>query len=206
MNHLSIKATPLLLAIGVAHAADYPYHIIWEPVTTGTKPDGTTVPITVDSYDIEYSICNSGVPHVRTVDPTPTDVYIILPKDNYCWSVYANLGDITGSGSIPVEFHPDDDTDGDGVYDFRDNCISIENLNQVDSDADGYGNWCDADLNGDNYTNAFDTPLFRAQIGKPSIAPVYNPADFNTDGVVNSWDTVIFRGLLGYPPGPSGEK
>jgi len=96
------------------------------------------------------------------------------------------------------------DTDSDGAYDGQDNCINIANFEQVDSDNDGYGNICDGDLDNNGFTNAFDTPLFRAQIGQPSVPPTYNAADLNCNGFVNSFDTPIFRSLIGSPPGPSG--
>ena len=100
------------------------------------------------------------------------------------------------------------DRDGDGIADIADNCINVPNPSQCDSDADGYGNRCDGDFGnpvpGNGATNAQDYLLFRAQLGQPSIAPVYNKADLNCNGVVNSQDYTLFRGLLGSPPGPSG--
>jgi hypothetical protein len=97
---------------------------------------------------------------------------------------------------------PVPDTDGDGVPDSSDNCTLRSNANQCDSDADGYGNRCDGDLNNNLSTNAQDTTLFRQQLGQPSVAPTYNKADINCSGAVNAQDTTLFRGLLGSPPGP----
>ncbi|MEO7387046.1 MAG: hypothetical protein ABIX37_08940 [Gammaproteobacteria bacterium] len=102
---------------------------------------------------------------------------------------------------------PSVDTDGDGVLAGIDNCSALSNASQCDSDGDGYGNLCDADLGpgtGNGFTNSQDTTLFRAQLGQPSVAPGYNKADLNCSGAVNSQDTTLFRGLLGLPPGPSG--
>ncbi len=96
------------------------------------------------------------------------------------------------------------DTDGDGVIDGIDNCTTVANPEQCDSDGDEYGNRCDGDFSDNNATNAQDTTLFRQQLGAPSAAPKYNAADLNCNGAVNAQDTVIFRGLLGSPPGPSG--
>jgi hypothetical protein len=96
------------------------------------------------------------------------------------------------------------DGDSDGIRNGSDNCRLLSNASQCDSDGDGYGNRCDGDMNNNNSTNAFDTPLYRAQLGQPSVAPTYNKADLNCNGSVNAFDTPIFRSLLGSPPGPSG--
>jgi len=96
------------------------------------------------------------------------------------------------------------DADADGAHDGQDNCINIANSEQIDSDNDGFGNRCDGDMDNNGSTNAFDTPLFRQQIGQPSVAPTYNIADLNANGYVNAFDIPLFRSLLGSAPGPSG--
>jgi len=96
------------------------------------------------------------------------------------------------------------DADDDGIADSADNCQTIANPVQCDSDSDGYGNHCDGDLNNNGYTNSQDYVLFRQQLGQPSVAPTYNAADLNCNGVVNSQDYILFRDLLGQPLGPSG--
>lgn len=96
------------------------------------------------------------------------------------------------------------DADSDGLIDELDNCKLVPNPNQCDSDGDGYGNRCDGDLSNNMFTNAQDTAMFRAELGKPSLAPTYNQADLNCNGFVNAQDTALFRTLLGSPPGPSG--
>ncbi len=116
--------------------------------------------------------------------------------------------DITVTGASYMVFAPAVDTDSDGVIDALDNCRTLLNTNQADSDADGFGNRCDGDFGnpapGNGATNAQDTTLFRQQLGQPSAAPTYNKADINANGVVNAQDTTLFRGLLSAPPGPSG--
>jgi hypothetical protein len=94
------------------------------------------------------------------------------------------------------------DGDSDGIPNGSDNCKTLSNASQVDSDGDGYGNRCDGDLNNNGSTNAFDTPLYRAQLGQPSVAPTYNAADINANGSVNAFDTPLYRALLGSAPGP----
>jgi len=95
------------------------------------------------------------------------------------------------------------DTDSDGIPDVLDNCRLVANPTQCDSDGDGFGNHCDADLNNNTYTNAQDFVLLRQQLGKPSISPLFNEADINCNGVVNAQDRILFQKRLGSQPGPS---
>jgi len=116
--------------------------------------------------------------------------------------VYEMADGTPASDTATVTVNIGPDTDGDGIPDSADNCRLVPNASQCDSDGDGFGNRCDGDLNNNGSTNAFDTPLFRAQLGQPSVAPTYNVADLNCNGSVNAFDTPIFRSLLGSPPGP----
>jgi FtsP/CotA-like multicopper oxidase with cupredoxin domain len=90
-------------------------------------------------------------------------------------------------------------SDADNTLDYRDNCLLVTNPDQRDSNGDGFGNICDADLNGDLTVNMSDFGLFRRAYGTA------NPeADFNGDGYVNMVDFGIFRSMYGSTPGPSG--
>jgi len=91
------------------------------------------------------------------------------------------------------------DSDGDGWYDACDNCITASNKLQVDTDADGYGNICDADLNNDGLVGFSDFSLFRVSFGTTDP-----DADFDGNGLVGFSDFSIFRVMFGGPPGPSG--
>lgn len=100
------------------------------------------------------------------------------------------------------------DTDGDGVPDTDDNCILEPNgplmpdaggNSQYDSNGDGYGNICDADLNNDLVINGLDVGPFVDQFG--TSGP---DADLNGDGVVNGLDVGFFIVMFGQAPGPSG--
>ncbi len=63
------------------------------------------------------------------------------------------------------------DSDGDGVPDSKDNCKTVKNANQKDTDGDGKGDACDPDMDGDGVPNAKDNcPL------------VKNPDQKDTDG------------------------
>ena len=63
------------------------------------------------------------------------------------------------------------DTDGDGIPDDGDNCVSVANPTQTDTDGDHIGDTCDTDLDGDGVTNTTD-----------NCTSVPNPTQTDTDG------------------------
>lgn len=91
------------------------------------------------------------------------------------------------------------DSDGDGIPFYDDNCMLRPNADQRDSNGDGFGNACDADLNGDCIVNALDLGIFKAVFFSSDA-----DADLNGDGVVNAQDLGIFKLLFFSVPGPSG--
>ena len=91
------------------------------------------------------------------------------------------------------------DTDGDGVVDNVDNCILVHNPAQRDTDGDGYGNYCDPDLNNDLTVNAADLALF-----KPLFFTTDPDADFDGNGRVQAGDLAILKSFFFKAPGPSG--
>lgn len=92
------------------------------------------------------------------------------------------------------------DTDFDGVFDQNDNCTLVPNPTQCDTNGDGFGNHCDADLNNDGIVDKTDRSLLTAALG--ATGP--NDADLNCDGLVNTGDLSRLRDAMGQPPGPSG--
>jgi uncharacterized protein (DUF1800 family) len=91
------------------------------------------------------------------------------------------------------------DSDGDGIDNTQDNCTEIANPNQRDSNGDGFGNLCDADLDNNNSVSFADLDLFRSAFGTNDA-----DADFDGTGSVSFADLDIFRALFGKPPGPAG--
>jgi hypothetical protein len=110
-----------------------------------------------------------------------------------------NQSDLTSVASVEVAVQADDDADG--IPDASDNCTQVANADQRDTDGDGYGNMCDADLNNDGIVNTSDVVGLKAAFG--STGPGLD-ADLNGDEVVDMLDLNIFKTLFGKPPGPSG--
>lgn len=90
------------------------------------------------------------------------------------------------------------DEDKDGVDDKIDNCVIVANPNQRDTDADGIGNLCDADLDNSGFVNSIDFSMFKQRL--LSRDP---DADLDGNGFVNSIDFSMFKKLLLKRPGPS---
>ncbi len=90
------------------------------------------------------------------------------------------------------------DTDDDGVSDASDNCTIVVNPMQRDTDADGHGNFCDADFNNDCIVNALDLGQFKLVFFTSDA-----DADLNGDGIVNAQDLGLLKTLFFEAPGPS---
>lgn len=94
------------------------------------------------------------------------------------------------------------DTDTDGFADNVDNCKRTSNPSQLDSDADGFGNACDADFNNDGFVNSLDLGIFQRAFGTQVGQPNFNAsADMNGDGRINSLDLGLFKARFGKPVG-----
>jgi hypothetical protein len=122
--------------------------------------------------------------------------------------VTLQLGATTGgaAGSVAHMWYDNisitvDDADGDGIADAVDNCKALANANQRDTNADGYGNLCDPDLNNDGVVNINDFNRLKSRLG---ITPVVDvDADLDGNGAVNINDLNRLKSFLGKPPGPS---
>jgi hypothetical protein len=100
------------------------------------------------------------------------------------------------------------DADADGIRDEQDNCRLVANPRQRDSNGDGIGNFCDADLDNDGMLETADGDddwaLFQSSYGSPTPDP---DADFDGDGSVAAIDSYLFstqEEAAWEPPGPSG--
>ncbi|MEZ5541596.1 MAG: Ig-like domain-containing protein [Pseudomonadota bacterium] len=106
--------------------------------------------------------------------------------------------------SCPLAQAVPGDADNDGVPDAQDNCINTPNgaatpsINQLDSNGDGYGNACDADLDQSGFVDAVDLALFRSKYRTTDP-----DADLNGSGLVDAVDLALFRSLYRKDVGPS---
>jgi hypothetical protein len=90
------------------------------------------------------------------------------------------------------------DADGDLVADANDNCTLVPNADQRDTNGDGIGNMCDADLTGDCTVNFADLGQLKSVFFSTNA-----DADFDGNGSVNFADVGIMKSAFFAAPGPS---
>jgi hypothetical protein len=117
------------------------------------------------------------------------------------------VGDPLMVSAHPVPREPAD-RDGDGVPNAEDNCADQPNADQLDSNGDGFGNLCDADVDNDGVVTTSwgaappgDIERIRASAGAGRFVPDH---DLNGDGRVDARDVSIAILSAFLPPGPSG--
>ena len=99
-----------------------------------------------------------------------------------------------------VYWSEEPDADFDGVLNQDDNCVFAANADQRDTDADGFGNACDADFNNNDVVDPGDFTLLKNRFGQTG----YPDQDLNGNGVVDPGDFTVLKAGFGKPPGPSG--
>ena len=131
------------------------------------------------SYAIDWDVIDGGGGTALSASYTMTDSV----------AQAGALGEsVSASYRLEAGFLAPPDFDGDGVRNFMDNCVNDANADQRDTDADGFGNACDTDLNNDGITNVIDLGLLRQRFFTADP-----DADFNGDGIVNVVDLGLLR-------------
>jgi hypothetical protein len=98
------------------------------------------------------------------------------------------------------------DFDEDGVDDLSDNCVFGANPEQIDTDGDGEGDLCDADVDGDKVPNAADNwPKDDALPGVSAPSLIYAHSAQTLYTFEPSTATLTLIGDFQWPPGTSGE-
>ena len=94
----------------------------------------------------------------------------------FLFSVIIFLGCSNDDNPVPMN----SDMDGDGYFDQNDNCVTVPNQDQLDTDDDGLGDACDDDDDGDGVADSVDNCPLTA-----------NPdqADSDNDGIGDVCDT-----------------
>lgn len=102
------------------------------------------------------------------------------------------------------------DQDGDFVADAEDNCLTIQNFDQRDTNLDGYGNACDPDygggaVGGDGIVGVPDFIMLSASYLSSMGGPRYDEdVDADGDGKIGLPEFLLLSIYWGLPPGPSG--
>lgn len=157
------------------------------------------IPFDLGFYDGEEFYCG-----VTTTDQTTTELAILFDDGTNgtgrsglqydgLWYSWADLFGIDYNILIGTEYcYTLPDEDGDGVADGEDNCRSVYNPDQNDTDGDGFGDLCDyvcGDANGDNKPNVADASYIINYVFHDGPPPdPWEAGDANYDGSVNLGD------------------
>lgn len=86
------------------------------------------------------------------------------------------------------------DADGDGIRDDIDNCLIDSNSSQLDTDADGEGNACDADDDGDGIFDTVEDANGNGEVDAGETDPLNSDSD--GDGLTDSDEDVNLNGVV----------
>jgi hypothetical protein len=104
----------------------------------------------------------------------------------------------------PLEWTLVPDADIDGEINKNDNCPHVSNPAQIDTDSDGYGNYCDCDFDNNGACGMSDFSIINVAFGCGLGTPCYNKdADMDSNGGVGISDWALF--INGYGKSMSGK-
>ncbi len=115
----------------------------------------------------------------------------------FAFLVLAGMPPASDAGPCPSTL------DADGIGDCIDNCSTVDNATQIDTNSDGYGNKCDPDIDNDGTVGGGDLATLKANF-LVAVPPASPDIDFDGDGTVGGGDLAILKTFFLGPPGPSG--
>ncbi len=92
------------------------------------------------------------------------------------------------------------DDDNDGIDDQSDNCLALANPDQLDTDADGYGNLCDGDFDDNCMIDFGDLAIMKAEFFGPG------ETDMDGNGSTDFVDLSLLKAVFFGTPGPSAQS
>ncbi|MBT8131359.1 MAG: trypsin-like peptidase domain-containing protein, partial [Gammaproteobacteria bacterium] len=159
--------------------------------------------LTIENFSGDDS---SGTVELDITEWAADDLQLRFRYYNAFFDWWWAVDDVAILGSLGFACLIPGDTDGDSVPDELDNCTLAANPQQTDSDQDGIGNACDADINQQNdcLVNFADLSVLTSAFFSVPTAEQWNPdADFNGDNIVNFSDLSVLSEQFFLSPGPS---
>ena len=156
-------------------------------LTAGTVTTGVLQATDADGDTLTYILVSDAALGSVTMTDGNAGSFTYSPNDNavgqdaFTFKVNDGFAD-SNVAMMTVTIQPKD-SDGDGVFDTVDNCLTVANRDQADLDDDQQGNACDNDDDGDGVLDNVDAfPLDDSETLDTDGDGIGNNADTDDDG------------------------